>query len=307
MADKNREKNVIPAANRKVTAARSAVVDNKITLKRILKLLAISAKVDMVWLLRDTKFAVMCIIGDIINNLATVSGVFLIAVRFGGIGGMSTDEVLFMMAYSTVTTGIFMLFGSSNNLHISRIIGRGQLEHLFIQPLPLSIQLMTNGFAPFTSSSNFIVGIILMVVAIARLGLSVSPIWVLALLVYLLVTIVIMIARAYLVSSITFYAPVAAEEITNTAIDETWLLSTFPLSGMPRFMQIPLLTILPEGLMAWFPALILLGKMQADILALYPMLFALLIALTASYFFKKGLRYYVQKGSNRYVPYGFRR
>jgi len=282
------------------------MADN-LTLRRIIRLFAISAKVDMVWLLRDTKFAVMGICGDMINNLATVSGVFLIAVRFGGIGGMSTDEVLFMMAYSTLVTGIFILFGSSNNIHISRIIGRGQLEHMFIQPLPLSVQLLTSGFTPFTGGGNFVVGIVLMTVAVNRLTLDISPLWVLSLAAYLLTTIIILIARAYLVSSITFYAPVAAEEITNTAIDEAWLLGTFPLSGMPRFIQIPLLTILPEGLMAWFPSLILLGKMQQGWLMFYPMLFALLAALTASYFFRKGLKYYVQKGSNRYVPYGFRR
>jgi len=277
------------------------------SLFRIFKLFAISAKMDMVWLLRDTKYAVMGVCGDMINNLATVSGVFLIAVRFGGIGGMSTDEVLFMMAYSTLITGIFTLFGASNNIHISRIIGRGQLEHMFMQPLSLKLQLSTCGFAPFTGGGNFIVGVVLMVIAVNRLGLQISAGWMLTLAAYLMTTMVIIIARAYLVSSAAFYAPVAAEEITNTAIDETWLLSTFPLSGMPRFIQIPLLTILPEGLMAWFPSLVLLGRMQAGLLALYPMLFALLIALTASYFFKKGLKYYVTKGSNRYVPYGFRR
>ena len=279
----------------------------KITVLHIIKLFAISAKVDMVWLLRDTKFAVLGIIGDMVNNVATVSGVFLIAVRFGGIGGMSTDEVLFMMAYSTLVTGIFILFGAGNNIHISRIIGRGQMEHFFIQPLPLSVQLFTNGFAPFTGGGNFIVGVALMVIAVSRLGLEITFLWMLTLIAYLITTMIIIIARAYLVSSVTFYAPVATEEITSTAIDETWLLSTFPLSGMPRFIQIPLLTILPEGLMAWFPSLILLGKMRMDLLAFYPMLFALLITLTASYFFKKGLKYYVTKGSNRYVPYGFRR
>jgi len=282
-------------------------MEDKITLKRILKLLAISAKIDLVWLLRDTKIAVLAICGDMINNIATLSGVLLIAVRFGGIGAMSTDEILFMMAYSTMITGLFIVFGANNNIHVSRIIGRGQLEHLFIQPLSLGVQLSTNGFAPFTGGQNFIVGIVLMVIAISRLGLAVSFTWILLLLVYLLTTMIIIIARAYLVSSLTFYAPVAAEEITSTAIDGTWLLSTFPLSGMPRFIQIPLLTILPEGLMAWLPSLILLGKMQYGFISYYPMLFALLAALTASYFFRKGLRHYVSRGSNRYVPYGFRR
>ena len=279
----------------------------KITIKRILKLFAISAKLDLVWLLRDTKFALAGISADIISNIAAVSGVFLIAVRFGGIGGMNTDEVLFMLAYSTLATGIFIMFGSGNNIHISRIIGRGQLEHLFIQPLPIQVQLFTSGFAPFTGGSNFIAGLVMISIAINRLHLQISFLWVLSLIGYLLVTMTIIVARAYLVSSMAFYAPVAAEEISTTAIEGTWLLSTFPLSGMPLFIQIPLITILPEGLMAWFPALCLLGKSPFYLSEYYPLAFALLLSLLAGYIFRKGMNYYVKKGSNRYVPYGFRR
>lgn len=274
---------------------------------RIIRLLGISAKLDLVWLFRDTRFAVAGIIADIISNISTVSGVYLISLRFGGIGGMSSDEVLFMMAFSTITTGIFILFGSGNNIHISRIIGRGQLEHLFMQPLTLKTQLLTCGFTPFTGAGNFITGIILLSVAVNRLSIHVTVWWILSLTGYALITMVIIVARAYLVSSAAFYAPVAAEEITSTAIEGTWMLSTFPLSGMPSFIQVSLLTVLPEGLMAWFPSLCLLGKPPLAISEYYPLAFALVLALCASYVFRKGLKYYVTKGSNRYVPYGFRR
>lgn len=279
----------------------------KNTLKRLLSLFAISAKLDLVWLLRDTKYALAGISADIISNLSTISAVYLIALRFGGIGGMSVDELLFMMAYSTLTTGIFIMFGAGNNIHISRIIGRGQLEHLFMQPLSLKTQLLTNGFAPFTGGSNFVVGCILLVISIHRLALPVTFWWILSLFVYILTTMVIIVARSYLVSSAAFYAPVAAEEISSTAIEGTWLLSTFPLSGMPLFIQIPLITFLPEGLMAWFPSLCLLGKPPLNLTGYYPLAFALVISLIAGYIFRKGLNYYVTRGSNRYVPYGFRR
>lgn len=275
--------------------------------RRILELFAISAKLDLVWLLRDTKYALLVITSDMISNLSTISGVFLIAIRFGGIGGMSTDEVLFMMAYSTLITGLFIMFGSGNNIHISRIIGRGQLEHLFIQPLPLNIQLLTSCFSPFTGGSNFVIGLILMGIAVNRLNLRISLFWVFSLILHLLTTMVIIVARSYLVSSIAFYSPVAAEEISSTAIDGTWFMSTFPLSGMPKFIQWPLLTILPEGLMAWFPSLCLLGRPPIGLTEYYPMIFALLISLTASFTFRKGLNYYVKTGSNRYVSHGFRR
>lgn len=279
----------------------------KTTLKRISDLFAISAKMDLAWFLRDTKYALAGIIADIISNISTVSGVYLIALRFGGIGGMSADEVLFMLAFSTMITGVFILFGAGNNIHISRIIGRGQLEHMFMQPLSLKTQLLTCGFDPFSGSSNFITGCILLIIAVNRLNLYVTFLWIVSLAAYILATMAIIVARAYLVSSAAFYAPAAAEEISSTAIEGTWLLSTFPLSGMPLFIQIPLITFLPEGLMAWFPSLCLLGKPPLNLTAYYPLAFALLISLAAGYIFRKGLNYYVKKGSNRYVPYGFRR
>ena len=61
-------------------------VKNKVL--RILKLFGISARMDLTWLLRDTKYAIAGITADIISNLSTVSGIYLIALRFNGIGGM---------------------------------------------------------------------------------------------------------------------------------------------------------------------------------------------------------------------------
>ncbi len=281
-------------------------MEDRVTIRRTLRLLAISAKMDLFWFLRDTKYALAGIAADIVSSLSTVSGAFLIATRFGGIGGMSADEVLFMMAFSTLSTGLSILFGSGNNIHVSRIIGRGQLDHTFIQPLPLGVQLATGGFAPFTGGSGFVIGVILMAMAIGRLHLRVTVWWLLAVAAYQLTTLAIVVARAYLASSMAFYAPVAAEEISTTIIDDTRLIGTFPLSGMPTFVKVPLLTILPEGLLAWFPSLCLLGRPPFSFGECYPMAFALLLSLLATHVFKKGLRHYAEKGSNRYLPFGFR-
>jgi len=279
---------------------------DKVTLRRVLRLFGISAKMDLAWLLRDTKYAVVMIVSDIVQNIGMVAGMFLIAARFGGIGGMRTDEVLFMAAYSSITTGLILIFGANNNIQVSRIIGRGQMEHMFLQPLPLAIQLMTSSFLPFTNAGSFVTGVVLMVIAVGRLQLRVNFLWLLSLLAYQLTTLAIIVARSYLVSSLTFYAP-STEDLSQTVMMETWFSSTFPLSGMPKWIQFPLLTIMPEGLMAWFPAMCLLGRPPLHLTAYYPMLFALMLALAAAYTFRKGMKYYVRQGSNRYVPWGFRR
>lgn len=291
---------------------------------RFFRLLGINARMDLNWLLYDTRYTLLGMLTDLLANISMLGGVFLVALRFGGIGGLSYNEVLFMLSYNTMVTGLYIMFCSTgNNGHVSRIIGRGQLEHMFIQPLPLGTQLVTMGFAPCTGCGNFLAGVLLLCISLSRLGLPVTAGWVAWLVFYLLVTLVIILAHSYLFASAAFYAPVAAEEISTFIIDGGGYISSFPLSGMPRRVQAVLLTILPAGLQAWYPSLVLLGKAPhiepgkpgiegfaalINMLApLYPPLFALLLVLVASYIFRKGLRYYVVKGSNRYLPYGFRR
>ena len=277
-------------------------------IKRFLKLYALYAKMDLAWLLRDKTFAIIAIFADMISNLSAVTGVFLLAWRFDGIGGMSRYEVLFMLSYTTVITGIFQTFFSGGNTgHISRRIGRGQLEHMFIQPMSLPLQLVTEGFIPFSGSSNLISGTVIMVIATANLGIALTWWWILSLIGNLIVTLAIILGQSYLASSLTFYAPVQAEEISGYVIDSFGYISTFPLSGMPIYLQLPLITIIPTGLLAWFPTLALFGKSPFNLPAWYPPLLAIMLWMIAAYFFRKGLKYYVKKGINRYHSIGYRR
>jgi len=277
-------------------------------IKRFLHLYALYAKMDLAWLLRDKTFALLAIFTDVITNLSAVTGVFLLAWRFDGIGGMGRFQVLFMLAYATIITGIFQTFCSGCNTgHISRRIGRGQLEHMFIQPLPLPTQLATEGFIPFSGSSNLISGAVLMVIATSNLGIALPWWWMLSLIGNLLVTTAIILGQSYLAASLTFYAPVQAEEISSYVIDAFGYISTFPLSGMPLYLQLPLLTMIPTGLLAWFPPLALLGDAPLGVSPWYPLIFAAALWMVAAHFFRKGLNHYVKRGVNRYHAMGHRR
>ncbi len=278
---------------------------DKVTFKRYLSLLALYAKMDLASLMRDTKYMLLAIGADIISNISSISGVFLLAWKFDGIGGMDRFEVLFMLAYGNIVMGFLnMTMGCSNALFPSRIIGRGQWEHMFIMPLPYSVQLTVSIF-PFTGSGNLLSGIFLQAIAVHNMDLSLSWWWIPALLINLIISMVIEVALSYLFSSLTFYAPVQCEEICSTVVYSTEHTATFPLSGMPVCIKYPLLTIFPAGLMAWLPTMILLGK-TSTLTTCYPAIFALLLSLTATYFFKKGFQYYVKKGINRYVSGGHR-
>jgi len=276
----------------------------KITLKRYFQLVGIYAKMDLATMLRDTKFMLICIVSDLFANVSAISGIFLLAWRFDGIGGLGRFEVLFMLAYGNIVMGILQAMGGFNALFPSRIIGRGQWEHMFIMPLPYSVQLTIGAF-PFTSSSKFFSGVILMWIAAGNITAVLPWWWIPALIVNVVISMVIMAGLSYLFSSLAFYAPVQCEEISSAVIYSTEYTSTFPLSGMPLYVKMPLLTIFPAGLVAWLPTLIILGK--TPVLAnLYPVIFAAVVSLAATYFFKKGFAYYVKKGINRYTPGGHR-
>jgi ABC-2 type transport system permease protein len=246
----------------------------------------------------------IALLSDICADISTISGIFLLAWRFDGIGGLDKYEILFMLAYGGIVNGVIGIFDHGNASFPSRIIGRGQWEHMFIMPLPYSVQMLA-GFFPFTCSGRFISGIIFMVVAVINLTVILPWWWLLVLAGNIIISMIIVVGLSYLVSSLAFYAPVQCEEISSTVRYSVEYTATFPLSGMPLYMKIPLLTLFPAGLIAWLPTLIILGK-SPILTNLYPLFFAAVISLAASYFFKKGFRYYVKKGLNRYHDGGHR-
>ena len=272
----------------------------------IFKLLALSAKMDLASLMRDTATIAFDIFTDIITSISAITGVFLLAWRFDGIGGMCRYEVLFMLAFATIISGLYMIFFGNNNGHISRRIGRGQLEHMLVQPRSLPVQLSTDGFYPFSCGCTFIFGVITMFIAVADLEIAVSWLWVLALIAYLVTSLAIVVGFLYLAGSLAFYAPVQAEEISSHVFSAFEHIGRFPLSGMPRYLKFPLLTLAPSGLLAWFPVLALLGRPPLYWSPFYPFIFAIVLWTTALYFFRKGLVYYVKTGINRYTDFGRR-
>ena len=175
------------------------------------------ARLDFMWMTRDFRFFVINVVSDIILNLAGVTAVFLLAERFGGIGPWSRDQILFMLGYAALVRGMLEVGFGYNVLAISRRIGRGQLDHTLVQPQPLWMGLLTEGFMPFSGVWPLLTGIGIMAWAIMHLGTALPLGWWLMLACSLLASSAIVLAFSYLWGSLAFWAPVAAEEISSTA------------------------------------------------------------------------------------------
>lgn len=281
---------------------------DRLRFRHYLTLYGLYARMDLDWVLRDTRLALLAVLADLLANISSISGIFLLAWRFDGVGNMGKYEVLLMLGYITCINGLYQMFFSANNGHISRRIGRGQFDHMMMQPLPYGVQVMTEGFIPFTGCQNLLAGIGIVLFSVSKLGISPNIWWWFGLLGYLLISIALILGLSYLFSSLAFWRPIAFEEISTTVIDDlAGQLSNYPLSGMPSGIQWMLLTVLPSGLLGWFPVCALLGKAPFALSSLYPLLVTGTIWLLAALAFRKGIKHYVTIGSNRYKSGGHRR
>lgn len=276
-------------------------------IRELLKLYKLYGKMDLRWFLQDSVVCVIVLLSEFVSNVAGLSGVLLLAARFGGVGGLTADEVLFMLGFFQLADGFtYMMFGGFNILVISRRVARGQLDHMLIQPRPLIMQMLGEGFMPVSGSSGFWIGLVVTIVACARLNLAVSPLWILALLLYVLCHAAIKLGEGFLTATGAFYKPVACEEISAQAIHLTNLLGKYPLAGLPGWALAALFTVFPAGLMAYLPALILLGKLGKSAYLALPVCVAAAFLTAATYFFRKGMRHYAQFSCNRYRDIGHR-
>jgi viologen exporter family transport system permease protein len=276
------------------------------SLRRILELWALYTRLDILFVWRDPGKAIAYYASDLVIGVAAVTATFLLAQRFDGIGAWSRHQVIFLLGYALLVRGCINTLFNFNVAQISRRIGRGQLDHVLVQPQPMWMVLLTEGFAPVSGGGMLAPGAVLVVWSVGQLGIEISPGWLAVFALYLVSSVTIIMAFDYAWASVAFWAPRAAEEINSS----TWRLMTelnqFPLDGLSSMALMALVTVVPVGLVAWLPSRALLTVGFEWWTALAPVLGAALISTVALFIFTRGLRHYADTGSARYLPYGHR-
>ena len=271
---------------------------------QLLRRWRVQAYMDLMWMTRDFKLCAINIVSDVLLNLCGVAAVFLLAERFDGIGSWTQPQIIFMLGYAALLRGILDVGFSYNVLHISRRIGRGQFDHVLIQPQPMWMILLTEGFMPFSGGLSLITGLGITSWAVTQVTLPAIDGWWLWLLFNLGGSCAIVLAFSFLWSTLAFWSPVGAEEVSSQVVRLVFQLKTFPLDGLGPVFQCALLTVLPVGFAAWFPSQVLLG-LRDDPLYMTPLV-AAGFGLVASLAFYRGLKRYEQTGSQRYVGWAHR-
>jgi ABC-type uncharacterized transport system permease subunit len=245
-------------------------------------------------------------LGDVILGIAAIAATLLLAERFDGIGPWSKAQIVFMLGYGMAGNGLMDVFGGYNVNVISRRLGRGQLDHTLIQPQPVWMALLTDGFSPCSGSGKLLPGVGLIAWAASQLSLPADPAWLAVAALNFVASATILVCYSFLWGSLAFWAPRAAEEISASAINMMKELRPFPLDGLGPLLLGGLLTLLPAGFVAWLPCRALLGLDQSGYgAAITPVAAAVFLALTA-WVFDRGMKHYGRTGSQRYLSMGHR-
>ncbi len=280
------------------------------SLRRLLAPWWAAAYLDFMFMTRSPKQVLGYAMADITMAVAGTAGTFLLAERFSGIGAWSRDQVIFMLGYAIVATGVLYVLFGYNVLEVSRRIGRGQLDHTMVQPRPLWLSLAAEGFVPFSGTAQVLPGLVLMAWAGSRLDLVPSagwPAWLALLALNLVSSAAVVVGFSYLWGSLAFRAPVAAEEISSSATRLVGQLKPFPLDTAGSLLAGGLLTLLPVGFVAWYPCRALLELDTRPWATLVTPVAAAVFLAIALLAFTTGLRHYRRTGSQRYSTFGHRR
>lgn len=273
---------------------------------RLLRLWGMYAALDLAFVAADLKLVLIYLASDAITNVAAVTGMLLLAQRFSGIGAWSEPQVIFMLGYATTVSGLMSTFFGYNVLLISRRIGRGQLDHTLVQPQPLWLALLTEGFMPISGSAMLLPGLGLLAWGLAGTGVPITVGWLGLLLVSLLASCAIVLSFSFSWGSLAFWAPRAAEEVSASASTLLEQLKAFPLDGVGALLLGGLVSVVPVGLVAWYPCRVLLGIDQSLGAMWVTPLAALALSTLTALFFRKGMQRYVRTGSQRYSSLGHR-
>jgi ABC-2 type transport system permease protein len=275
-------------------------------LSRLFRLWQLYTYMDFMLMTRSLKLFVTYLLTDTIFNVTAVTATLLLAERFDGIGVWSKFQVVFLVGYSTLVLGLLDMFFGYNILFLSRRLGRGQLDHILIQPQPIWVVFFTEGFNPFTASGSVLVGSSLMLWAGAELNLSISFVWVVTAFLNVLASMSVVLFFSFAWSSLAFWAPRAAEEITTPLVRMFRHLNAFPFDGLNLLLLSGVTLVVPIAFVAWYPSRYLLGLEASITGAVLTPLVALGISICALLVFKKGLEHYGRTGSQRYDSLGHR-
>jgi ABC-2 type transport system permease protein len=210
------------------------------------------------------------------------------------INGLSPDEILLFIGTFVMLTatyaGLFMI----NNFGLRTKIKDGDLDLLLTKPVSLQFMATLRQADLTIFSVDAVAGLVMVIIAWARLGIPVSLLTVGGYAAFVLISVIVSYCLFLLPQILSFWLmnTSAIAEVT----DSFWDFNNMPMEIYDRWIKQIGVFVLPIFVITNFPPMFVLGKMPPVYLAWSAVLPLILLALVRLAW-KRGLRNYASASS----------
>jgi ABC-2 type transport system permease protein len=219
--------------------------------------------------------------------------IWVVMGQIPNLNGWSFYEVLLIYGLITLAKSINHMF-ADNLWTVGRIyIREGMFDRFLVRPLDPLFHLLADRFC-YDGVGNFLVGVVL--VSVAMTGLKVT--WMPLQLFYLLSAVLsggLIFIALNLITCVSAFWIMDSVPVTRAVFDNH-LFAQYPLTIYPRAVSNLLTWVIPYGFASFYPASFLLGR-DVGVLAWLGPVVAVVLLLVGYRFWLFGLRHYSGTGS----------
>ncbi|MCM1988940.1 ABC transporter permease [Oceanirhabdus seepicola] len=232
--------------------------------------------------------------GMIITLLFTLTGPliqYLFFTQTKGFPGWSLQQIILFQGVLLTTIGLRnTLFGTAKTQFIG-LIRRGEFDRFLLRPFPPMALLLASSFS-LDGIGTLIVGVVLTIYSIVKLTLTIT-LWQLGLFILCILFGLLLSAALDILHCSIIILTVADGGVRG--IMEAYLkFSEYPLEIYTKYLKIMFMSFLPIAIFVYFPAQILLNRIDIKVLLTFGSIVVFFIL--SSFFWKVVLKKYTSAG-----------
>lgn len=200
---------------------------------------------------------VLEILGRFVLTFLELVAVFVLFDRVDAIGGFTKWEVVYLYGVASFGLGLAELLTDGLN-DMTTLVRQGTLDGVLVRPLSPLLQILGRQFRPL-HAGRIAQGVLALVWALWSLGWSPTLLGA-GMLVVNLSTTTVVFASIFVMAAATKVFTIQSAEAFSAFTYGGVQLAQFPLTVYPRWLQRLFAYVVPVGMTAYAPALVVLGK-----------------------------------------------
>src|SRR5215213_1672385 len=237
-------------------------------------------------------FVIMLLAG-VFTHVPGLIFLWLIYTRIPTIQGWSFGEVLFIYGLTIFTEGVTSLIIEGFWM-LGQIVHRGELDRYLVRPVPVLVQILGSAVG-LHGIGTTLIGVALIVQALARAPVLWTPTRIAATLVLLISAIVIRCAIVIVPNAIVFWAPGVNSRVA-VSVAGLGDFAKYPISIYGLALQALVTLVVPYAFISFFPATYLFDKPDGTLWGFMVPAVAVYSVIVTLVVWRRGLRRYESAG-----------